>query len=203
MRQGEQILERLQAHICIRTPIEAGETDAAIWRNRVRNDGVSDFKRVRPRTRDAQGNLGFAVERLKHVAYAPTPAGLRDLVRDGGLPLHRLVRVRKKLRRDGGAAREILRARDRRDQGADIRHDSELALVEQRLELNQVGMETEIAAVAILERERKKRRLRNSENAAGRGVGIITGRVSRDDDVIGIVAAKKEETDEGLVVAAR
>ena len=108
----------------------------------------------------------------------------------------------KELRRNRGAAGEILRARDRRDQGADIGDDAKFSLVKKRLQFDQVRMEAEIATIAVLQGEGKKRRLRNPENATRRGIGVITARITRDDDVVGIVATKQEEADERLVVAA-
>ena len=75
------------------------------------------------------------------------------------MPLDGLVRVGKELRRNCGAAGEILGSRDGRDQRADIRDEAKLALVKKRLELDEVRVETEITAVPILEREGEKRRL--------------------------------------------
>ena len=46
VRQGQQILKGLQPDICIRAAIETAQTDAAIRRNDVRQNGVADFERV-------------------------------------------------------------------------------------------------------------------------------------------------------------
>ena len=89
---------------------------------------------------------------------------------------------------------------DGRDQRADIRDDPEVSLIKKRLQFRKVRMEPEVAAIAILQSERKKRRLRDRENASGRGVGGVSARVVRHDDVVRIVSAEKEQANERLVV---
>ena len=108
--------------------------------------------------------------------------------------------MRKKLWRNRGAAGEILRARDRRDECPDVRDETELSLIKKSLELHQVRMETEIAAVAVLQRQGQERGLRNCQRAARGGVGSITAGVVRDDDVMRVVPTEKEKTNERLVI---
>ena len=110
--------------------------------------------------------------------------------------------MREELRRNGRPAGEILRAGDGRDQRADIRDDPEVALIKEGLQFRQARMETEVTAIAILQSERKKRRLRDRENASRGGVRGISARVVRDDDVVRIVSAEKKQANERLVVAA-
>ena len=138
----------------------------------------------------------------EHIGHPSAPACARNLIRDRGLPLHRLVGMREELRRNGGPAGEILGAGDGRDERAHIRDDPEVALVKEGLQFHEVRMETEVAAVAILQSERKKRRLRDGESASRGGVGGVSARVARHDDVVGIVSTEKEQADERLVVAA-
>ena len=71
--------------------------------------------------------------------------------------MHRLVGMRKKLRRNGSPAGEILGASDGRDERAHIRDDPEVSLVKKGLQFREVRMETEVAAIAILQSEWKKR----------------------------------------------
>src|SRR5471030_1277886 len=126
----------------------------------------------------------------------------RCLFRDGGLPLHRLVGMREELRRNGRPAGEVLGASDGRDERAHIRDDPEVALIKKGLQFRQARMETEVTAVAVLQSEWKKRRLRERENASRSGVGGVSVRIVRDDYVVRIVSAEKEQANERLVVVA-
>ena len=78
MRQSQEILESLQTHIGVRAPIEAGQTNAAVRGNIVGKNSVSDFEDVRPGDRNVERNLRIAVERLKHVANRP-PQPVREI----------------------------------------------------------------------------------------------------------------------------
>src|ERR1700730_3438208 len=110
--------------------------------------------------------------------------------------------MREELRRNGSSAREILCAGDGRDQRAHIRNDSEVSLVKKGLQFRQVRMETEVAAIAILQSEWKKRRLRDRKNASRGGVRGVPACIVRYDDVVRIVSAEKEQANERLVVAS-
>jgi hypothetical protein len=200
VRQGEQILEGLEAHIRVRAAVETGEANAAIGRKNVGQHRVADFERVRARDGNIERDFRTGIERLKHVRQAPAPASLRDLIGHRGLPLDRLIGVRKKLRRNGGAACEILGAGDRRDQRADVRDEAEFPLIKQVPQLDEIRMKPEIPAIAVLQGERQKGRLRNGENAASGRVRSVTGVVVRNDDVVRVIATEEEKTDERLVI---
>src|SRR5450631_109507 len=202
MRQGQEIPESLQTYIGIGAAVETGEANASIGPNTVWEHGVSDFEGVCSGDRDGERNLGIAVERVQHVRHSPAPARARWLIRDGGLPLHRLVGMREELRRNGRPAEEVLGASDGRDERAHIRDDPEVALIKKGLQFRQARMETEVTAVAVLQSEWKKRRLRERENASRSGVGGVSVRIVRDDYVVRIVSAEKEKAHERLVVAA-
>ena len=109
--------------------------------------------------------------------------------------------MRKELRRNGGAAGEVLGPRDRRDERSDVRNEAELALIKESLELRQVRMKSEVAAVAVLKREWQQRILRNRERAAGGSVGSIAAGIVRNDEIVGVVAAEEKETDQRFVIA--
>src|SRR5947207_14363196 len=63
-------------------------------------------------------------------------------------------------------------------------------------------METEIAAVAVLQRQWQERGLRDRENSARGRVRRVTAGIMRHDDVIRVIAAEKKKTDERLVIIA-
>src|SRR3954468_23211282 len=108
--------------------------------------------------------------------------------------------MREKLWRHGRAARQILGARNRRDQGPNVGYHAEVPLVKERLELQQIRMQSEVAAIAVRQRQRKERGLRNRERASSRGVGGVAVRVVGNEHVVRVVAAIEEKADQRLVI---
>jgi hypothetical protein len=61
-------------------------------------------------------------------------------------------------------------------------------------------MQTEIAAIAVQQGQGQERGLRNGERAARGGVGSVAVRVVGDEQVVGVVAAVEEKTNERFVI---
>src|ERR1044071_1106888 len=204
MRQGKEISEGLQTDVGIGAAIESGEANTSVGGNTVGKDHVADLERIRPGNRDRKRYLRIAIERVKHIRHSPTPTGATRLIGNGSLPLDRLVGMRKKLRGNSRPAGEILGTSDRRNEGAHVRNDAEVALIEKALQFRQTGMKTKVTAVAILQSEWKKRRLRDCENASRRGVRGIAVRIVRDDDIVRVISAvKKQANERSVVIPAR
>ena len=200
MRQGQEISEGLQTDVGIGAAVESGEANTSVGGNAVGKDQVADLERICPGNRDRKRYLRIAIERVKHIRHSPTPTGATWLIGDGGLPLDRLVGMRKELRRNSRPAREILGTSDRRDEGAHVRDDAEVALIEKALQFRQTGMETKVTAVTILQSKWKKGRLGDCENASRRGLRGIAVRVVRDDDIVRVISAVKKQANERPVV---
>ena len=78
-----------------------------------------------------------------------------------------------------------------------------MALIKERLQLDQIRMKSEVPAVATLQGERQQHVLRNGENTTRSGVGIVAGVVVRNQNVVRVVSTEKKKTDERFVIAGR
>ena len=152
MRQGQKILEGLQADVGVRAAIKASQANAASRRNNVGQDRVANFKCICAGYGEGERNLRAGVERLEHVGHSPAPAGLRNLIWHRRLPLHGLIGVGKKLGRDSRAASQVLGAGDRRDQRPNIRDNAKFSLIKKALQLRQIRMKRKVAAIAVRQR---------------------------------------------------
>jgi len=94
-----------------------------------------------------------------------------------------------------GLAGEVLRAGERLDEVADVGDEGRVLIVEEGLDVGEVGVEGEVGRGS----EGQKGVLREGERAAEGGVIVVAGRVEGDKGVVAVVAAEEEDADQGLV----
>src|SRR5436190_5157893 len=100
MRQSQEISEGLQTYVGIGAAVEYGQANTSVGGNAVGKDQVADLEGICSGDRDRKRYLRITIERVKHIRHSPTPTGATWLIGDGGLPLDRLVGMRKELRRN-------------------------------------------------------------------------------------------------------
>ena len=97
-----------------------------------------------------------------------------------------------------GLAGKILSAGKRLNECAHIGDESGVLVVEQRLNIGQVGIESELGRGC----EREQRVLRQRKVAAQRRVIPVARRIKGNERIVGIVAAKEKDTHQRLVAWA-
>ncbi len=200
--EREQLLQRGQACTRLRAGVEALQADAAARRQRQRIGRLASDEQVGAGDRGYHREVDRAIERRHLICDAPAPAGARKAVGDRGLPLALLVRMRIQA---VGTIGLVVGLGGRRIERADVGEEGELLLVEQSLQLAEVGMQPERrrGAGGLDGQQSRLRELDAGARGPHGGVLRVAGAVVGNQHAVAVHAAEEEDADQCLVVRRR